>query len=482
MTWQLGAPGQATAAIAADRFDAATFTQARLLSGDFDRMIVEVAKEEDYVDDFFADFFALLHKGDPVVADAEAMATTHLGNHAMVEMFAKHKEVASLRSFTANDSYASIMATISMGSEIAAAYDALAEAREAANDVATIVSLYDDPALHEMGVAAVARVLDEAGQAARACAGGALPALVAAAKNAEAAAEAEAQLFAAFGIGPGQARRMSFDERSRLARRLSGSRVSRFASLIGSFRATARAERRRRIVGVPEEVIGVHLGEDVLRLSAEEVIAMAIPELEDDFMVRAATGRLLVNTMTGTAAQGRGPIVMVVDESSSMNTQAGGITREAWSKAFALALAEVARIGGRDLTYIGFSSASEQRTVHFPAGATPIEKILDMVEHQFNGGTAYVPALNAALDVVQGQSAGNRGDIVFVTDGEHPGLPACLVARFDAVKAATSMRVFAATIGFAGAHSPAITAIADDVREITDLADPAALTDIFRSL
>ena len=74
---------------------------------------------------------------------------------------------------------------------------------------------------------------------------------------------------------------MDFAERHALAKRLRSSRLAQFAPLIGQFRTFAAAERRRRVKHVPDEVVGVKLGDDLLALTSTEMINMATPEMDD---------------------------------------------------------------------------------------------------------------------------------------------------------------------------------------------------------
>ena len=53
-------------------------------------------------------------------------------------------------------------------------------------------------------------------------------------------------LMRAWGVEPGQLERMPFEQRARLAQRLSSGRLGRFAQLIGRFRQMAFGGRARK--------------------------------------------------------------------------------------------------------------------------------------------------------------------------------------------------------------------------------------------
>jgi len=56
---------------------------------------------------------------------------------------------------------------------------------------------------------------------------------------------------AAWGAGPGQLQRMSFDQRARLAARLRHGRLGQWAQLIGRFRQMAAGQRVRKTEHAP---------------------------------------------------------------------------------------------------------------------------------------------------------------------------------------------------------------------------------------
>ncbi len=162
-------------------------------------------------------------------------------------------------------------------------------------------------------------------------------------------------------------------------------------------------------------------------------------------------------------------MIVVCDESYSMsvNADSEGNTREAWSKALALALADQARRSDRDFAYIGFSNADQQWQLDFPGGKTPIEKVLDLAEHFFAGGTHYERPLTMALDLVEKHLAEGRDrpDIVFITDDECR-VSTDFVATFADARSRADARVYGIQIGSAS--------MADALRSLCDRVIPVA--------
>lgn len=497
-----------TSAIRHDRFDEALWQETRANVESVDNMIREYGKEEDYVDDFFQDFFNLMHKADPQLRSQAEMKPSHAPNQAMIEHFSKYSELQDLRQYTQGDQYGASMGILSMQSEIDEAYTRMAAAREAAERAQELAqaaaeavrqaqeALSDPDADQEAAQAALDAAEFATGQAAAAqsnaqqqssqAAGQSMNAIRSAAQKAADDLQEEQELMYAFGVEPGELQRMDFNERYQLAKRLRNNRLAKFAKLIGQFRHFARAEQRRRVKHVPDEITGLTLGDDLTRLHPNELINLAIPELEDQFWARYADHALSVWELTGTERMGRGPIIYVCDESGSMGAEDVGASREAWAKAFALALCDAARRDNRDFIYIGFSSEAQQWTAEFPGGRAPLSTTINMTEHFYGGGTHYQRPLVQALNIVK--DYGLRGlpkpDIVFVTDDEYAGgLDESFVHEWLAQREALSMKVFGIGMGINPHRSGAMVALCDNVRSIDRMAnDVTTVADIFRAL
>lgn len=499
----------ATDAIKHDRFDEATWSEARSNVPSIENMITEHGKEQDYVDDFFQDFFNLMIKADPELRSSGEMKPSHSPNQAMVEHFSKYSELQDLRQYTTGDTYAATMGILSMETEIEETYARMEEARRLAEQAAQAAqdardkagqaqqALADD----EIDVTTAQQLIDVAQQAvgtcgsmqagARAAAGNAAQARAGAirskAKKTADELQADQDLMNAFGIDPGELQRMDFQERFELAKRLRNNRLAKFAKLIGQFRQFAQAERRRRVKHTPDEVTGIRFGDDLTRLHPTELVNLAAPELEDDFWRRYAEHNLVTWELTGTEKMGRGPIVFVCDESGSMNSTTDvGASREAWSKAFALALLDQARRDNRDFVYIGFSSEGQQWHSMMAGGKAPIAQIIEFTEHFFNGGTHYQKPLSQALAIVQEYGTRNlpKPDVVFVTDDEYSGgLEEEFVQEWNAAREKLSMKCYGIGMGINPHRSGAMIALCDNVRSIDRMShDVTTVADIFREI
>ncbi|HEY9329018.1 MAG TPA: VWA domain-containing protein, partial [Streptomyces sp.] len=296
----------------------------------------------------------------------------------------------------------------------------------------------------------------------------------------------ESELMRAWGVGPGELERMPYAERARLAERLRAGRLGRFADLIGRFRQMAAGERARKVEHARGEYVGITLGDDLSRLIPSELAGLGIPVMRSVFAARFAESRLMLYDSRGEETTGKGAIIACVDCSYSMEeTGPGGVTREAWAKACALALLDQARQSRRAFVGILFSSDDSVRVCRFPAsGPAPIADVLDFAEHFFGGGTEFRTPLAAAvrlLDEEFNTDGRRRGDIVMITDGEC-GISEQWMRSWNEARHTLGFRTFGVAVGAPEAAGPGtvLDALCDNLRSIDDLTDTHAAGELFR--
>lgn len=460
------------------------------------------------VDDVMTEMHAVLLKGHPMIPDPAEMDTVRVADREVLLHLLDLPQIQTLQRSCKGDEYGAAVAMRAMHEVMV---QALTGARSAAKDAeperrrqgaeqeleaARIQSLIealrqgelDGPGAQELQ-ARIDRfslpLPDPVVDAARQAAQGMEPVLCFAAQKAIDDLDAEASLARALGVDPGELTWMSVEERFELAQRLRTSRLVEFVQLIGQFRRVQRAESRKRVKDVASEMHGVILSNNLARLTTEEMLNLAHPTTEMLMWKRFADGQLLTHDVRGRERKGQGPIVVVCDESGSMTAKdvAGG-SREAWSKALALAMLDQAAHRRRDFVYIGFSSTNQQHIIEFPGGQRDLQKVLTMTEHFFGGGTNFEQPLTRALDVVEGRGHKPRPDIVFMTDDEYRGrdLDPAFMARWNRAKQTYSIRCHGIAIGCSVSGS--LDAVSDNVRAITTLAgsEPRAVGDLFRTI
>jgi len=510
----LDVPATHTSAVAADRFDDMTWHETLGQARALQDLTGTLAERSDYAADLVRDVFLAAVKASPQLRDRSAMDPSRLVNHQVLTALLETPEFTELRRESAGDPYAAAMAVLSLSSRLQTLLEQARHAQDAAS--AAAAARQDADAARE----AVRQALEQAaaqadsddgvpGTAARSAAhamaqaeaadqvaahamqdaSGALAAITAAARTAmrAAAADAAAQarsetaLMHAWGVDPGQLRRMPFEERRRLAERLRGSRLGSFAALIGRFRAMAQAERARKTEHAPGELTGIEQSDDLAALIPSELAALGVPAMRAAFAVRMSERRLFTYATRGEEHAGHGAIIAAIDCSGSMaEPSVGGLTREAWAKACALALLDQARAGKRDFAAVLFGSATELKVYQFPRGQAAIGEVLDFAEFFWDGGTDFEAPLSLAADLLEAeynQDGRQRGDIVLITDGEC-GVSETWMRAYHDRKAALGYRTFGIALG--GQPGPVLTALSDNLRSIHDLADTSVARDIFR--
>ncbi|GAA1614266.1 VWA domain-containing protein [Nonomuraea maheshkhaliensis] len=513
--WLAPSRSSATNAIVANQFDRMAWRDVLDQSAALRTLADDLGESHDYVAELLQDVWTAAYKSAPHLRPGDEMDPSRLVNHQVIKGLMDVSEFSELRRHTVGDPYVAAMAVLAHANTLrhilaqaeaaqqaaAAAAEARQQQADAAHELQATLKEAEqqvgpDDELNEQAAAAVEAAIDtaqaatgKADQAAHAAAAqvaavapGIRMALRAAANTAAEQAREEAALMASWGVSPGQLQRMSFEERLHLANRLRTGRLSRFADLIGRFRVMAGGERARKIAHSPGELVGITLGDDLSRVIPSELASLAIPTQRALFAARLAERRLMCYDTRGNDQAGKGAIIACVDCSYSMsNPLADGVTGEAWAKALALALLDQAHCAKRDFVGILFSSASELEVFHFPASRPrSIDEVLDFGEHFFGGGTDFAAPLDAAVEVLQAEynDAGTqRGDIVFVTDGQCEVTEDWMLRWLDA-KRALGFR----TWGVAVAQAPGqvLEALSDNVRTVMDVTDVRSTGDMFR--
>lgn len=173
----------------------------------------------------------------------------------------------------------------------------------------------------------------------------------------------------------------------------------------------------------PQEYAGAKTGGDVDKLLPEEIARLTVPGLDLETAERIMTNKALQYQMKGMSTKARGPLVIVLDESESMGDwQHGPVKpngrRNIWAKACAVALARIARLEGRKVRIVHFSSATKVSQIEGEAD------LMKMARHFLSGGTSIPRALDRGIAQVGDlKKQGFEGaDIVLITDGEDSSL------------------------------------------------------------
>ena len=462
---------------------------------------VEETVHEEPVSGLTRDVWSSLYKAEPTLNEKGPVV-----NRKVMETLMQQSAWKDLREFTQLDEYSAALGSLDLQDQVLQSIpdDVLTHAKEVQDleqqvqqlldqaDTFTDAAeaLGDDPAAAEQtrqkaqnyGQQAndLMQDLQAAQQAFDAAfdgAGGAIGrALRQALEQATEQAQETEQAMRAFGAGSGtgDGKPVSGKERLELAETLRANpKLRELAKLAGRMQRIALNKRRHRTVHPPTEIVNVTIGDDLAHVLPSELLLLADPDTEDEFIQRFAEGRLQQYDLQGFEREGQGPIVVCIDESGSTKGQI-----EQWEKGIVLSLFAIARREKRAFAVVHFGNASEIRVDKWmhPKDASPAD-IVDMAQHFFDGGTDFERPLQEAVKVMD-DAAFRKGDIVFVTDGEAEVSDEFLHGEFARVKKEKEFHVISVVIGY---NDASVRPFSDMVAK-PQMADDATLTFVIESL
>lgn len=221
---------------------------------------------------------------------------------------------------------------------------------------------------------------------------------------------------ASIGNGAGsEGKGIGIDAQLELARLIrESSRFKRIAKIAGRMRAIASDKRKTRSDQARTELHSIETGNEPLQVLPTETALLLNPATRLYFYSKYSSESLLQYRLQGKERKARGPVILCIDVSGSMEGQ-----RELWSKAIFIAMLECCMKDKRDLLLYYFDDGVRASyTFSHKTPATP-EELITACEYFSGGGTSLEEVLNGACrDVEHGASTGlDRADIVVVTDG-----------------------------------------------------------------
>jgi uncharacterized protein with von Willebrand factor type A (vWA) domain len=218
-----------------------------------------------------------------------------------------------------------------------------------------------------------------------------------------------------FGTGKsGRSKQQGVDDRKvGLARRLrSDPRLKRIAQLAGRFTRIAQQKRRTKVKHGAEEITDVELGNDLGRLLPVELVKLRHPRLHALALRDLHERKAMQYALTGKERLGKGPLVLLLDRSGSMEGE-----KDTWSTAVALALMGLAHTEHRTFAVVAFTDQ-----IVFEAVVKPGENLNgDALGLPCTGGTDIDAAMARGLDIIDNNPGPlHEADLVLVTDGCSP--------------------------------------------------------------
>lgn len=195
------------------------------------------------------------------------------------------------------------------------------------------------------------------------------------------------------------------------ARELEVAELREIAELAGRMEAVLWGLRSDYNPNVPEELGGVTTGDDPFGLLPAELAHYHLGgAARADLIERLGAHRAAVYERFGEEPQGRGPVVICIDQSGSMRGQP-----RVYATSAATALTRMAWNDGRPVKWVAFATAT--RDYELPKGAEG--ELLRAQSEFLGGGTAIGKALRSSQREVEkwAHKGVGKADIVLITDG-----------------------------------------------------------------
>ena len=248
----------------------------------------------------------------------------------------------------------------------------------------------------------------------------------------------------AFGAGAGADAGMSGKDVMAAFRRLKNDpQLRHISEVAGRYRRLASSLQRSKPVHGMDDNVGVTLDDDLSRLVSSEAASLCVPETEMDTLRRLMEKETLCREYKAMEGEGRGPIMVLIDESGSM-----GGDPIAHAKGLALALAWLARHQKRWISLVGWSNSNQVRSIALPPDRFDQTKLMDWCSAFYCGGTTPpVSQMQRLFDETNAPKG--KTDVIWITDGE-----TCIsdeeIASFKQFAAANQARVWTIAIGTSG--------------------------------
>ena len=264
----------------------------------------------------------------------------------------------------------------------------------------------------------------------------------------------------------GQGAKMPAGERLELGRRLArNKKLGELARMVGRFKQDARAIRKRTLERGVAEAYDIERGSDLGRMIPSELVAMHHPILRHDFHRRLLEGSILQYRIQDEEQKHKGPMVVCVDVSSSMEGQ-----KELWSKAVSLTLMDIARRQRRLFRAVMFSSSNVVKVLDLNRERRyqpEMTKVMELAEFFPGGGTDFEAPIDAAMDLIEEKKL-KRADIVIITDGECQVSPQWL-AHLKERKDALDFSIFAVLVDVGSSEMSTLAQFSDRITSVKQL-------------
>jgi len=184
----------------------------------------------------------------------------------------------------------------------------------------------------------------------------------------------------------------------------------RIARSLGKYRELIADKRKNGYAYGRGEKYDLTHGNDINNCLSSELALLGTPETQVLFIRKYEQKRLTQYQKRSPIIKGKGDMIVLVDESGSTRAV------QAWSKAFALAMLDIAAKDNRKFAMVHFANANHVKTDLFEPGRYTAEDVIRAAEQFFGGGTDFEAPLTEAMTLME--KGYENADITIITDGE----------------------------------------------------------------
>ncbi|GAB3051629.1 vWA domain-containing protein [Virgibacillus ainsalahensis] len=265
------------------------------------------------------------------------------------------------------------------------------------------------------------------------------------------------------GSGDAELKRIPLRDQLALAEKLTDDvQIKKVAEWAGRFKQIARKKQKSKHNKATNRS-GVTLGNDPARLLPSELALYKNEVTRMEFLRRFAKRRTRQHDTKSKDTLGRGPIILCLDQSGSMQRL------DTQSKGFALALMSIARKQKRDFAFIPFSGSAYKYV--YKKGNIQGNDMVNLCQNFIGGGTNFEHALRKGTEVIK-RSSFKNADMIFVTDGE-ARVSEDFLHAFREQKMEKAFEVLSLLIG---SNEEAVLHFSDKVVQIKDFTDEGSFT------
>lgn len=444
-----------------DAFDKAAYEEILRQSKELQSLSAQGTQTLNTFAEMSEDVFFSLYKVKPELMETNELATKYLLNHELMSKLMESQSYQDLREYTQLDELGA-----GLGSK--ALLENLLKQLEQDSDLKEVSSKINDAVEQQASIPS-----DEVHQRVSSLQSKLRQVVELATDKAVAEVEEVEQVITSWGLNQGEFTRLPYEKKLELLHVLRNQQNFKdMTNLVGRMRRLASASRKAKLE-YRVELHSITQGADINHVLPQELLALRRPVLKLNFYRRLMEKQLFQYDLNQLECVGQGPIIALIDTSSSMLGN-----REHWSKAVALGLAEIAEKERRAFSYALFASTrNDLITDDFQIGQRSPDKLIKIASEFIGGGTNFEQPLQWAMDKLQ-ESTFRKADIVMITDGE------CAVSdeflkELQKAKEQKQCRIYSILIG---SNSRELNRWSDAVWSITDLVDETTVQELFQKI